>query len=203
MSEADEFDQIDAYAEAEMDPFPDDGDLSPLEIASREHAAKELWRLGRLESEAAQVEAVYAARLAPLDAYRADRLGGISRRREWIRRGLELFMRSVADRDRIKSLTLPEGVLELSKARTRVEGDVELVPEDLKPFLIRWKAELNKVAAKDTLTPGPVIGDEQTDGTIKRAAVGADGAVVPGVWFVCDDQPSFSVQLTREDTFDA
>lgn len=197
-------DEFDEYAESfdEADDMPGQADiaddaLAALEIDSRVHASKELRKLARVEREAAEVRAVYDARRAADDAFLADRMRGIESKRRWITVGLELFMRAEAQRSRIKSLALPDGVLALTKARTRVEGNPDLIPEDQKPFLVRWKAEIDKPAVSQRLTQGAVIGDEGADGTVRRFALGADGEPVPGVWFVTADAPMFKVTLTE------
>lgn len=223
MSIEDEQDQLDAFLMGEGGPEFDD--LSVLAIEGREHATRELRRLARLEQEAAQVEAVYEAQKARLDAYREDRMAGIRSRRAWLENGLESFMRATAERDRILSLTLPDGKLALSKPRAKVEGAAEDVPEDLAPFLVRYNPQLDKAEAHRRLTPAfwlhpaegaalvsfltqapftPMpVGAGMLEGQVLvHAAVDVHGEWVPGITFVAPTRRTFKVTLpdTKEES---
>jgi hypothetical protein len=222
MTIEDERDALDAFLLG--DPEGSDDEMTPLDVASREHATRELRRLARLDSEAAQVQAVYDAERARLDAYLADRMRGITSRREWLAGGLESFMRAVHRDKGTQSIKLPTGTLALSKPRLRVEGDASVIPEDQQPFLVRWKPELNKVEAKERLTPGYELTladaadlmlllwrmgalwswtpgdapDEDYSQLVIRAAVDETGEAVLGVVFVTEAQHTFKATPAKE-----
>lgn len=80
-----------------------------------------LRRIRRAQRDRREVVAVAKAERDRIDAWERDRLASIDARTEHAEQLVEAFMRAVAERRHIKTLTLPNGVLRLRAPRTRVE----------------------------------------------------------------------------------
>lgn len=134
----------------------------PMPVALQDEAAanRMLRALGRLAVDEAKIRAVAADEVARIAAFVEDRCAGIARRRDWIERSLEGWLRGQPDD--VKTVTLPNGVVQRRQPRRRVvvldETDAALDDiEAVAPLLVRTHREVGKTLVDEFTDTGDVI----------------------------------------------
>ena len=206
-------------------PDPDDPDAEVvLPAADDDLANRILYKLRRLDGEAARIEALYAAERARLDSWKADRMAGVDRDRSAARRSLDGFMRAWHHLNpRTKSLSLPNGKLQLRDVKGKVEitdpvAFVSWCETNGRTDLLRYVPEPVKSALGDeelvVRHTGPQVNDPKSGELLQTyrllvpvatGEVGDDGqpvveqASVAGARFVKPAQDRFRVTLADDD----
>lgn len=184
------------------DEIPDDLDeANPIVPVDERRVDWALERLARMASDEQRVVSFVDEEMERLVSFRDDRLTAIERRRAWVERGVEQWMRSQHRETGRKTVKLPHGEVKLRAARRRVDVVVDLddfeqvaTLDDLVPGAVIHRTEISKQEIARQLQPGPVTGRD-LDGSQVVAAVTADGERVPGVYFVVPVEDTFSVKV--------
>lgn len=190
------------------DETPFQQDAPPPTCDGLEQANRLLARLAQNRRRQAEVEAVYDAERQRLDDWREDRVGGMEEEADWLRRGVEQFMRAHHAAGGGVTVKLPNGELRLRPSQLR------LVTDDAAAFA-KWAEEAGAadrlVRLPDPPAPKPdataikkelsdtlsVVERGRTDdGLVVFGVVDLDGVVVPGVTFVrAPEERTFGVAL--------
>lgn len=199
MALADEFQDLDQtlsapdrYHDAESGDWVEVEAAEPLDITDVDTANRYGRRLTRLARQVDEAKEVTKAETDRIKDWRDGRLYTLAAKAEWIKAGLESYMRALNREapDRV-TLDLPNVTLRLRKAkavysvtdmdalRAAMPGLVELVPK------LR-ESGLN-------LAAGPAVeGSDPDDG--RFVAVDADGTIVPGVEVLLNPVRRFTAQ---------
>ena len=203
---ADEFSDLEAWLAGDDDLPPEAArpDEAPLLVEHLDDANRRLRSIARLARDEATIKDVAAAEVARIKAWSTDRLAGVERRRTWLMDGLEAFTRAYAAANGVKSVNVPNGVLRLKKAPLVVADpwpstDLAALGK-AHPDLVRVTYALDKNVVKERCRPG-AVNDEITaasEAPVHHAVVKATGEIVPGVYFVVDPDPRFSLTPTKD-----
>lgn len=175
------------------DPLPE-GDELP-EVGDIEHADRLLRKCLRLEEDRAEIDGLYEAEKARIDAWRADRVSGIDRQLGRAKQALEAWGRTVMPANREKTKDLPHGRLKLRAHRSQVRISDE--GKFCEWALTNGRDELVKVTVvpvKTAIAKLPVVETVplDADGKIERlAAPFAEKFTPPG--------DSFDIDLVKEE----
>lgn len=189
---------LDDWLDRADDTEPIDLDAEPSSPEDNERANWMLRKLRTLEAQDADDARLVRAEKAKLDAWLDARKSSRARSRAWFTQALEGYMRIVARRDNVKSLSLPNGRLKLSKPSERIvtfDPDAFAEWSGLNAFAFsRPKIEPDKVELKRKCQP---IGYQVEDANpaVESSSVAFGGEVIPGVAIERDTTDRFGVEL--------
>ena len=174
-----------------------DFEQEPTSPTDRERADWMLRKVARLKAAQDRDADLAASQIAKIEEWQGARNESMQRQIDWFERALEGFMRVTAERDGVRSLSLPNGKLALRKPTER------LVVIDEDEFLswgrrngdtgIRVKVEVAKADLKKVVD---VIGyDIQTGDGDVVSQVSIGGEVLPGVVMQRSATDTFTVTL--------
>lgn len=164
---------LDAYLDIDIPTASDDDGVETVApAADADMANRLLYKVRRLDEEAAAIDALYDAEVARLDAWKADRLHGVQYDRARAVRSLDGFMRAWhAANPRTKTANLPNGKLTLRPVPGKVEvtdgpAFVAWAKANHREDLIRYVPEPAKAVLSDedvvVRHTGPQITDPKT-----------------------------------------
>lgn len=189
---------------ADLDQHMTDGlpdyveDAEPPTLATVDEIERTLRRLRVAHDRLHEAEEVAKANVEAVQSWLHDRSSVLLREIDWHTQAVERWHRAHVREGGTKTVSLPSGVLKLSKARTTVEA-LGVPADDAPEALVRVRREWSKVDVARATTPGPVAEDiDQPEGKVAHYAVTADGEVLGDVVLLVPVADTFKVTVSRE-----